>query len=95
MENIIDQLKKRLIEDIAIIERTRAAKQNIIYNNIIHIESPDERRLRELAEEIERDQMKKYLEIKKEHERLNQEAMEKIKRDQEKWIKELRSKNKS
>ena len=95
MDSIIDQLKKNLIEDITIIEQTRIAKQNIIYSNKIYIESSDDRRSRELAEEIERKQMREFSEVKKEYEKLMQETMEKIKKEREEWIKELRSKNKS
>jgi len=95
MDDIFDQLKKNLIDDITIIEQTRIPKQNIIYNNKIYIESPDDRRLRELAVEMERNLMRMFLEVNKENEKLMQESMDKIRKEREEWIKELRSKNKS
>ena len=95
MDSIFDQLKKSLIDDITIIEQTRIPKQNIIYNNKIYIESPDDRRLRELAVEIERNLMRDFSEVNKKNEKLMQESMDKIRKEREEWIKELRSKNKS
>ena len=76
MDDIFDKLKKNLIDDITIIEQTRIPKQNIIYNNKIYIESPDDRRLRELAVEMERNQMRMFSEVNKENEKLMQELMD-------------------
>jgi len=95
MDDIFDQLKKNLIDDIKIIEQTRIPKQKIIYNNKIYIESPDDRRLRQLAVEMERNLMRDFSEVSKENEKLMQESIDKIRKEREEWIKELRSKNKS
>ena len=97
-ENNIDQLKKKLIEDINSIEQNKMVKQKVMYNKI-YIESPYDKRVRKLADEIEHENRRLERELIKkleeENEKLAQEAMEKIKRDQEEWIKELRNKNKT
>jgi len=97
-ENNIDQLKKKLIEDINSIEQNKRVKQKLMYSKI-YIESPYDKSVRNLADEIEHENRRLERELIKkleeENEKLAQEAMEKIKRDQEEWIKELRNKNKT
>ena len=95
-ENNISQLKKRLIIDVNIIEQKRSAKQNTLYSKKIYIKSPTDRRLRELAEEIDRNIRIETIEftkkLEKENEKIKLEFLEKMKKEQEESIKYLHNK---
>ena len=95
-ENNISQLKERLIIDVNIIEQKRSAKQNTLYSKKIYIESPTDRRLRELAEEIDRNIRIEAIvfikKLEKENEKIKLEFLEKMKKEQEESIKYLHNK---
>jgi hypothetical protein len=82
-QNRITRLKNKLIEDITIIEQNKTIKHNNL-NNKIYIESPDERRIRELTEQISSQQRRDFTELGKELEKENEMILLKILEDMKK-----------
>ena len=82
-QNRITRLKNKLIEDITVIEQNKFVKQNNL-NNKIYIESPYDRKMLELAEQIKRQQMRDWVELQKklveDQERIMREMLESIKK---------------
>jgi hypothetical protein len=82
-QNRIVRLKNKLIEDITVIEQDKNIKQNNLCN-ISYFESPYERKLRELTEEMGRQQMRDMNEfikkLEKDNEKIMQEMLENMKK---------------
>ena len=76
-QNRIVRLKNKLIEDVTVIEQNKVNKQ-INLRNKISYESPHDRVMRELAEEIQRKYMKYYEELQKKLEKENEKIMKEI-----------------
>ena len=82
-QNRIVRLKNKLIEDVTVIEQNKVIKQINLRNKIIY-ESPHDREMRELAEEIQRKYMKYCEELQKKLEKENEKIMKEILEDMNK-----------